>query len=124
MKQKAGRPKSTLEDKALKIQPKIKRPKCKPDEKHIRRAELLKDLLALALKIGLKNVTGYNFQQHYGIQHSVMAFYFGTFEKARARVLDIAIEKEIIPILAEYVAEKKDVFPFELKMKIFSHLTN
>ena len=58
------------------------------------------------------------------VSRGLLHHYFGGFENLKDKILNIAIQQEILPILAEHIADRKELFTIDLKQKVFKYLTN
>ena len=89
-----------------------------------RQNQILKSALELAIKKGLKNITRDELADYTHISRGLIHRYFGGFDNLKDKILAIAIQQEILPILAEHISDRKELFTLDLKQKVFKYLNN
>jgi AcrR family transcriptional regulator len=93
----------------------------------IRREEILSAASELANKIGYQNITRDAVASLVGISSGLIALYFNTMAQLKAAVMRRAIEKEILPIIAQGLSlgdiQTQEVAP-DLKKRVIEFLSN
>jgi len=96
-------------------------------EPHARKEQILNTAINLSIENGYRQLTRRAVANRVQCASALINHYFDGIENLRNIVLSTAIEKEILPILAENYAawgEETAGLPKQLKEKVIRYLTN
>lgn len=92
-----------------------------------RKRQILECGVMLAKKIGYKRVSQIDIAKHLKISNALPIIYFGRITNLRAEILKVAIEREILEILAQAMGMKDPMvknISTELKNKVINFILN
>lgn len=92
-----------------------------------RKEQILQTAIKLSIERGYKQLTRKAIAKHLNCVSGLITHYYPHISDLRQEVLNVAIQQEIIPILAQNLViwgEETSNLPQDLKQKVANYLTN
>jgi len=101
-----------------------KKTRRRENQQDVRREEILNAAIELSVKIGYQKITRELVAGAANVSHALVTFHFNNMEELKAAIMKAAIDREILPILAQGLSLGDKSINTDLKKKVIEYLTN